>query len=119
MPFAESALTALGFVVGMAVGGAFAARLGGGKVLAGRRCAACGASLGLWPRLPILSWFGSRPHCPRCGLAAPRFRAAMEAAVVLVGLAAIFASPPRIAIFIALGGWALLLALFLLWRRFR
>jgi leader peptidase (prepilin peptidase)/N-methyltransferase len=118
MAFAESAGTALGFVLGMAAGLALGAKLAGRPVSAGRRCAACGASLSPWPRFPFLSWFGTRPHCPRCGVPAPRLRAAIEAAVVLVALVAIFASPPAIAIVIALAGWALLLLLVFLWRRF-
>jgi prepilin signal peptidase PulO-like enzyme (type II secretory pathway) len=118
MAFAESAGTALGFVLGMAAGLALGAKLAGRPVSAGRRCAVCAASLSPWPRLPFLSWFGTRPQCPRCGLSAPRLRAAIEAAVVLVALVAIFASPPAIAIFIALAGWTLLLLLVFLWRRF-
>jgi prepilin signal peptidase PulO-like enzyme (type II secretory pathway) len=116
--FGESAWTALGFVLGMAAGGGLAAKLAGRKVAAGRCCASCCASLSPWPRVPFLSWFGTRPHCPRCGLPAPRLRAALEAAVVLIALVAIFASPPGVAVFVALAGWALLLLLVLLWRRF-
>ncbi|HEY1606185.1 MAG TPA: prepilin peptidase [Allosphingosinicella sp.] len=114
-----SAWTAFAFVLGMAAGGAVAARLAGKPVLAGRRCPACGESLSLWPRLPFLSWFGAVPRCRHCGLATSRLRAGLEAVALLVGLAAILAAPFPLALYLALGGWALLLALFILWRRLR
>jgi prepilin signal peptidase PulO-like enzyme (type II secretory pathway) len=111
--------TALGFVLGMAAGGAAAARFAGKSILAGRRCPACDASLSVWPRFPTLSWFGAMPRCRRCGFATSRLRAGIEAAALLVGVVAIFAAPFPLALYLALGGWALLLVLFLLWRRFR
>lgn len=114
-----SAWTALAFVVGMAAGGAAAAFFAGKPVLAGRRCPGCGASLSLWPRVPSLSWFGVVPRCRHCGLATDPLRAAIEVAALLVGLVAIFAAPFPLALYLALGGWALLLALFILWRRWR
>jgi prepilin signal peptidase PulO-like enzyme (type II secretory pathway) len=104
-----SAWTALGFVLGVSAGGALAARLRGKSVLAGRRCAACGASLSLWPRLPPLSWLATRPQCPRCGNEAPRLHAALEAAVALTGVAALLLAPPRIAVPGAVAAWLLLL----------
>ncbi|MDB5691897.1 MAG: Type 4 prepilin-like protein leader peptide-processing enzyme [Alphaproteobacteria bacterium] len=112
-----SAWTAVGFVLGAAAGGALAARLAGKAVLPGRRCAGCGASLSPWPRFPILSWFGVVPHCRRCGLDVVRFHSVVEAGIVLIGLAAIFASPFPAAIYVALAGWSLLLLLAFLWRR--
>ncbi|MBV8687987.1 MAG: prepilin peptidase [Alphaproteobacteria bacterium] len=111
-----SAWTALGFVLGIAGGGALAAALRGGRVLAGRRCPRCGASLSLVPRLPILSWLAVAPRCRRCGLATPPLRAALEAGVVLIGVAAILLSPPRQAVLWAAGGW-IALAAFVAWRR--
>ncbi|HEX4738902.1 MAG TPA: prepilin peptidase [Allosphingosinicella sp.] len=116
--FGVSAWTALGFVLGMGAGGAAAAYFAGKSVLAGRRCPACGTSLSLWPRVPILSWFGVVPRCRHCGLATNRLRAGIEAAALLVGVIAIFAAPFPLALYLALGGWALLLALFIIWRRF-
>jgi prepilin signal peptidase PulO-like enzyme (type II secretory pathway) len=113
-----SAWAALGFVLGMGAGAALAARLAGRNVLAGRRCPGCGASLSPWPRFPILSWFGTVPRCRGCGMAISRWPAAVEAAALLVGLAAIFAASFPLALYLALGGWALLLLLVILWRRF-
>ena len=112
-----SAWAALGFVIGMGAGAALAARLAGRKVLAGRRCGGCGASLSPWPRVPALSWFGLVPRCRHCGLATSRLRAGLEAAVVLVGLAAILTAAFPLALYLALGGWTVLLMLFILWRR--
>jgi prepilin signal peptidase PulO-like enzyme (type II secretory pathway) len=114
-----SAWTAFGFVLGVAAGGALAARLAGRAVLAGRRCPGCGASLSPWPRLPILSWFGVVPHCRQCGRAVSRLHSIVEAGIVLIGLAAIFASPFPAAIYLALGGWSLLLLVAFAWRRLR
>ena len=117
MDLGGSAGTALGFVVGAAAGAALTARLRGRSVAAGRLCPQCGASLSLWPSFPFLSWVAVVPRCRRCGLATPRLHAFVEAGVVLVGLAAIFATPFPQAIFVALAGWALLLVLVFLWRR--
>jgi prepilin signal peptidase PulO-like enzyme (type II secretory pathway) len=112
-----SAWTALGFVLGVAVGGAIASAVAGKQILAGRRCPGCGASLSPAARLPFLSWFAILPHCRRCGLAVSRLHAIVEAGVVLIGLAAIFATPFPTAIYVALAGWGLLLILAFLWRR--
>jgi prepilin signal peptidase PulO-like enzyme (type II secretory pathway) len=114
-----SAWAALGFVLGVGAGVALAASLAGRSISAGRRCRGCGASLSPWPRLPILSWFGTIPHCRSCGLATPRFPAIVEALAVLIGLAAIFSSPLPLAIGVALAGWAVLLLGALLWTRLR
>jgi len=86
-------VTALGFLLGAGAGAAIAGRLRGERPLSGRRCARCGASLSLVPALPFLSWFGVRPHCPRCGAAAAWLHPALESAAVLIGLIAIFAVP--------------------------
>jgi hypothetical protein len=40
---------------------------------------------------PFLSWFGIWPRCRACGAAAPWREAALETAVVLLGLIGIFA----------------------------
>jgi prepilin signal peptidase PulO-like enzyme (type II secretory pathway) len=111
-----SAWTALGFVLGLAGGGALAARMRGRSVLAGRRCAGCGASLSLRPNFPILSWLATRPGCPRCRRAAPRFDAALELGVATIGVAAILLVPVRIAPICAAAGWLSLLVL-IVWRR--
>jgi leader peptidase (prepilin peptidase)/N-methyltransferase len=111
------AWAALGFVLGIAGGGALAARLRGRSVLAGRRCSRCGASLSLRASAPILSWVAVRPRCLRCGHAAPRRHAAFEAGVVLIGAAALLLLPLRVAVPAAGAGWLLLL--FLVWRRGR
>jgi prepilin signal peptidase PulO-like enzyme (type II secretory pathway) len=110
-----SAWAALGFVLGIAGGGALAARLRGRSALAGRRCPRCGASLGLWAAVPILSWFAVRPRCPRCGEAVPRLHAAFEAGVVLIGTIALLLLPLRMAVPAAAAAWLLLL--WLVWRR--
>jgi leader peptidase (prepilin peptidase)/N-methyltransferase len=112
-----SAWAALGFVLGIAAGGALAARLRGRSVLAGRRCPRCGASLTLWAGAPILSWFAVRPRCARCGESAPRLHAAFEAGVVLIGAVALLLFPLRIAVPAAGAAWLALL--WLVWRRRR
>jgi prepilin signal peptidase PulO-like enzyme (type II secretory pathway) len=114
-----SAWAALGFVLGMGAGAALAARLAGRDVMAGRRCPNCGASLSPWPRFPPLSWFGTVPRCRGCGIAISRLPAVMEAVALLVGLVAIFAAPFPLALYLALGGWALLFLIVILWRRLR
>lgn len=117
MDLGDSAGIAFGFVVGAVAGSALAARVAGRSVTAGRLCPHCRDSLSFWPRFPILSWVAVVPRCRRCGLATPRLHAFVEAAVILIGLAAIFATPFPEAIFVALAGWALLLLF--LWRRRR
>jgi prepilin signal peptidase PulO-like enzyme (type II secretory pathway) len=87
--------------------------------MAGRRCANCQASLSPFARLPFISWFGALPRCRQCGQAVLRLHPALEAAFLLVGLAAIFAAPLPFAIFIAVGGWALMFVLLLAWQRLR
>jgi prepilin signal peptidase PulO-like enzyme (type II secretory pathway) len=98
---------AFGLVLGVGGGGALAARWRGRSVLAGRRCAGCGASLSLWPALPWLSWFGMAPRCPRCGIASDWLHPALEAAVVLIGVIAIFILPLPLAVIAMLAGWLL------------
>jgi prepilin signal peptidase PulO-like enzyme (type II secretory pathway) len=110
-----SAWTALGFVLGLAAGGALAARLRGRPMLAGRRCPRCGASLSLWPAAPALSWVAARARCPRCGWETPRRFASFEAGVAAIGVAAILLLPVTVAIPVAAAGWLLLL--FLIARR--
>ena len=117
--FGPNVWAAFGFVIGMAAGAAAAAYFRGKPILAGRRCPACGTSLSFWPRVPLLSWFGVVPRCRHCGFATDRFRAGIEAAALLVGLVAIFAAPFPLALYLTLCGWALLLAVFILWRRLR
>jgi prepilin signal peptidase PulO-like enzyme (type II secretory pathway) len=114
-----SAWTALGFAIGMAGGGALAAWLAGKRVMAGRRCPNCDASLSPLARFPLISWFGALPRCPACGDAVARLHPALEAAFLLIGLAAILAAPLPLAIFLAVGGWAALFVLLMLWQRLR
>jgi prepilin signal peptidase PulO-like enzyme (type II secretory pathway) len=114
-----SAWTALGLVLGVAAGGALAAWLAGKRILPGRRCPRCEASLSPVARFPFLSWFGATPRCRSCGLATARLHPALEAAFLLIGLAAVFMVPLPLAIFVAVGGWAALLVLIFAWRRFR
>jgi prepilin signal peptidase PulO-like enzyme (type II secretory pathway) len=109
----------LAFAMGVAAGAAVAARWRGKAIATGRICAGCGASLSLWRRFPILSWLGARPNCPRCGRAAPRLHAGIEAAVLLIGLAAILLAPLRLAVIWAAAGWLLLFAAVTAWRRLR
>ena len=112
------AWAALGFVLGIAGGGALAARLRGRSVLAGRRCPRCGASLSLWTAAPVLSWLAVRPRCPRCGHDTPWLHSAFEAGVVLIGAAALLLFPLRVAVPAAGAAWLLLLLL-VGWRRRR
>ena len=114
-----SAWTALGLVLGAAAGAALAARLAGKRIRPGRLCPHCGASLSLFARIPILSWFGAAPQCRSCGAAVGWLQPALEAAFLLIGLAAILLAPLRLAIPLAVGGWAVALVLILVWRRLR
>jgi prepilin signal peptidase PulO-like enzyme (type II secretory pathway) len=98
---------AFGFVLGVGAGGALAARALGRSVLAGRRCVGCGASLSLWPAVPSLSWFGVAPRCRNCGTASDWLHPVLEAAVVLIGLLAIFVLPLPLALLAMLAGWVL------------
>jgi prepilin signal peptidase PulO-like enzyme (type II secretory pathway) len=98
---------AVGFVLGVGGGGVLAARWRGRPVLAGRRCGGCGASLSPWPAAPFLSWFGVVPRCRRCGVASDWLHPALEAAVVLVGVIAIFVLPLPLALLAMLAGWVL------------
>jgi leader peptidase (prepilin peptidase)/N-methyltransferase len=109
-----NAWVALGFVLGIAGGGALAAQLRGRSVLAGRRCPRCGAGLGLWAAVPVLSWLAVRPRCPRCGWAAPWLHATFEAGVVAIGVMTLLLLPLRIAVPAAAAAWLLLL--WLVWR---
>ncbi len=111
-----SAWTALGFVLGAAAGAALMARIRRKSILAGRRCAHCGASLSLWPAVPLLSWLAVRPSCAQCGEAPPRLHSGFEAAVVVIGVVAILLAPRRVAVIVAAAGWALLFAL-VAWRQ--
>ena len=99
--------TAFGFVLGVGGGGALAARWRGRSVLAGRRCDDCGASLSLWPAVPLLSWFGVVPRCRECGAASDWLHPALEAAAVLTGLVAIFVLPLPFALLAMAAGWVL------------
>jgi prepilin signal peptidase PulO-like enzyme (type II secretory pathway) len=96
-------------VLGVAGGGALAARLRGKSVLAGRRCPRCGASLSLIEAAPVLSWLAVRPVCRRCGQAVPWKSAALELAVVASGVAAILLLPLATAVIVAGVAWAALL----------
>jgi prepilin signal peptidase PulO-like enzyme (type II secretory pathway) len=98
---------AFGFVLGVGGGGALAARARGRSVLAGRRCGKCGVSLSPWSQVPVLSWFGVVPRCRRCGAASDWLHPAVEAAVVLVGLVAIFLLPLPFALLAMFAGWIL------------
>jgi leader peptidase (prepilin peptidase)/N-methyltransferase len=113
-----SVWAAFGFVVGVAGGGALMGWLRGRRVLAGRLCAHCGASLSPVAALPALSWFALRPRCRRCGRATPVLPALLEAGVVAIGVAAILLSPLRFAVFWAAGGWIALLGA-IVWSRSR
>jgi prepilin signal peptidase PulO-like enzyme (type II secretory pathway) len=93
-------VTAVGFLFGVGVGAALAGWMRGRSVGDGRRCAGCGTSLSPVAAVPFLSWFGVRPRCPACGAAAPWLEAALETAVVLLGLLGIFALPLPWAFFV-------------------
>jgi prepilin signal peptidase PulO-like enzyme (type II secretory pathway) len=97
---------AVGFLLGVGLGGAMAAGLRAQNVLAGRRCRRCGSSLSYVAAVPFLSWWGVRPHCGACGLAAPWLQAALETAVVLIGLVAILALPMPWAVLAAAAAFA-------------
>jgi prepilin signal peptidase PulO-like enzyme (type II secretory pathway) len=86
-------VTAVGFLFGVGLGGALAAWMRGHSVAQGRRCARCGASLSPVAAAPTLSWFAVVPRCRSCAAAAPWLEAAVETAVVLLGLLGIFALP--------------------------
>ena len=91
----------------------------GKQVMAGRRCRHCHAGLSPLARFPFLSWFGAMPRCRACGTAVARLHPALETAFLLIGLVAILAAPMPLAIFVAVGGWGLLLVAIVAWQRFR
>jgi prepilin signal peptidase PulO-like enzyme (type II secretory pathway) len=93
-------VTAVGFLLGVGLGASLAAWLRGRSVVAGRRCGRCGASLSPVAGAPFVSWFGVRPRCRACGAAAPWREAALETAVVVLGLVGIFALPLPWAFFV-------------------
>jgi len=103
-------VTAVGFLLGVGLGGALAAWMRGRSVAEGRRCARCGASISLIPALPFLSWFALRPRCGGCGTATPWPAAAVETAVVLLGLLGIFALPLPWAFFVPTAAFAAFVA---------
>jgi prepilin signal peptidase PulO-like enzyme (type II secretory pathway) len=96
---APKLVTAVGYALGVGLGGAMAAWMRGASLAAGRLCPRCGASLSPVAAVPLLSWFGVLPRCRACGLAAPWRQAALESAAVLLGLLAIFALPLPWALF--------------------
>ena len=93
-------VTAIGFLFGVGLGGALTAWMRGRSVGAGRRCGRCGASLSPLTALPWLSWLATRPRCGTCGAPAPWLPAALETAVVLLGLIGIFTLPLPWAFFV-------------------
>jgi prepilin signal peptidase PulO-like enzyme (type II secretory pathway) len=86
-------VTAVGFLLGVGLGGALAAWMRGRSIAAGRLCPRCGATLSPVAAAPFLSWFAVLPRCRSCGAPAPWLEAAVETAVVLLGLLGIFALP--------------------------
>jgi prepilin signal peptidase PulO-like enzyme (type II secretory pathway) len=93
-------VTAIAFVFGVGLGGALAAWMRGASALAGRRCMRCGANLSPLAALPFLSWLATLPRCRTCGTPAPWLPAALETAVVLLGLIGIFTLPLPWAFFV-------------------
>jgi len=93
-------VTAVSFVFGVGLGGALAAWMRGAGALGGRRCSRCGASLSPVASLPFLSWLGILPRCRTCGASGPWLPAAVETAVVLLGLIGIFTLPLPWAFFV-------------------
>jgi prepilin signal peptidase PulO-like enzyme (type II secretory pathway) len=93
-------VTAIGFLFGVGLGGALAGWMRGASALAGRLCRRCGASLSPLPAVPWLSWLATRPTCGTCGAPGPWLPAALETAVVLLGLIGIFALPLPWAFFV-------------------
>jgi len=109
-----SAWTALGFVLGAAIGSFLAAMLvrwpQGRSVLRGRsQCDSCGKTLSPRDLVPILSWFLVKGRCRHCGAAIDRKLLAIEAGAAVIGLTAIAAHPLPAAIFTAIFGWWLFL----------
>jgi len=100
-------VAAAAFVIGVGAGGASAARMRGGAVAGGRRCAHCGASLSPVRALPFLSWFGVLPRCRSCGAASGWRHAALEAGAAMVGVGAILALPLAAAVPAIFAGWAI------------
>jgi prepilin signal peptidase PulO-like enzyme (type II secretory pathway) len=93
-------VTAVGFLFGVGLGGALTAWMRGRSAVAGRRCGRCGASLSPVSSLPWLSSLATRPRCGACGASAPWLPAALETAVVLLGLIGIFTLPLPWAFFV-------------------
>jgi len=82
----------------------------GRAVLAGRSCCdSCGARLGPFELLPLLSWAVQRGRCRRCGARIDPRHIMIELAAAAIGLVAVAAHPLPLAAVTALLGWWLLL----------
>ncbi len=104
-------LAVVGAVVGSFVG-LVSVRLPAGRPIAFARsaCAGCGAVLGPIELVPLLSFAVQRGRCRRCGAAIGWRDPAVEAAAAAIGaIAALGVADPRLAVAVAVLGWALLL----------
>jgi prepilin signal peptidase PulO-like enzyme (type II secretory pathway) len=93
-------VTAIAFVFGVGLGVALPAWMRGASAISGRLCRRCGASLSPVAVAPFLSWLATLPRCRACGAPAPWLPAAVETAVLLLGLIGIVALPLPWAFFV-------------------
>jgi leader peptidase (prepilin peptidase)/N-methyltransferase len=113
-PLAESAWTALAFILGAAIGSFLATILvrwpQGRSVVAGRsKCDKCGATLEARDLVPILSWSLAKGRCRRCGTRIDRRHLAAEIGAAMIAVTAFIAHPLPLALVTALLGWWLFL----------
>ena len=105
---------ALGVLLG-AVAGSFIATIvirwpKGESALSGRsRCDSCHSPLRAGELVPVLSYAIQRGRCRRCNARIDRRHLAVELAAAGIGLVALTAHPPALAVVTALLGWWLLL----------
>jgi leader peptidase (prepilin peptidase)/N-methyltransferase len=82
----------------------------GQNPLAGRSsCDGCGAVLGAFDLVPVLSWAIRRGRCRKCGARIDGRHLAVELAAAMIGVAAALAHPLPLALATAGLGWWLLL----------
>jgi len=110
----------LGVLIGSFIGAALVRLPEGRSVLRGRSsCDSCGARLGPFELVPLLSFIMQRGCCRHCGAAIDPWQTAAEAGGALVGVAAVLVAGDAWAmLWAALLGWQLLLLALLDLRHF-
>ncbi len=114
LALAPGVVAAFAGLVGAAIGsfvGAALVRLPEGRALtAGRSaCDACGAAIRPFDLIPLLSWLALKGRCRDCGASIGMWQPACELGGAAIGVLAVLAAPPGLALPAMLLGWQLLL----------